>query len=340
MDMFSIGCVLAEIFSDQVLFDLSGLLYYKENKLDRVEHSLKRISNNSIRELITNLTSLDPNKRKSCDQVLSELKGILFPNYFDKLYSLISTLVHLSPDGKINYISREIEIYLQMILNENPEGVSILLTAITSSIRSLTHLYCKLKAQRLIVYLVKTNPNTASMSPFITDRLVPYIAYNFLNTDHRVRGEAVLSITELLERVTQLATSDNNIFTDYLLEMLIKHILTDKSTYVRLCLTRCIGRLCKVALNFLNQSCDHNYEMELNLLQDYFITLVSNILTDPVNCVRRTLLSSPQNCANLCSFFGRQKTSEILLGHIITFLNDKVINIPITYLIRFLFLFF
>ncbi|CAG2109793.1 unnamed protein product, partial [Medioppia subpectinata] len=41
------------------------------------------------------------------------------------------------------------------------------------------------------------------------------------------------------------------------------------------------------------------------------------------NCVRRTLLLTPHSCANLCVFFGRQKTNEVILSHIITFLNDK-----------------
>lgn len=322
MDMFSLGCLLAEIFSDRVLFDLSGLLHYKDGKTSNLSSLLKQIENETVRQLVTNLTSLNPNSRKSCDQVLAEQKGKLFPTYFDKLYVLMRTLVRLPPDAKILYLYQELELYLPMILGENSQGVLILLTMVTSSLRALKHVYCKIEAQRLICQLVASAPSL--LSPFITDRLIPYLSSCLLDVDHRVRGEAILSMTQLLENVVRPPTSDNNLFTDYLLELLVKDVAGDKSTYVRLCLARCIGRLSQQALHFLNQSVDHNYDEELTLLHTYFQNLVSQLLTDSNNCVRRTLLMTPQNCTHLCTFFGRQKTNEVILSHIITFLNDKV----------------
>lgn len=322
MDMFSIGCTLAEIFSDNVLFDLSGLLHYKDGKTTNLASRLKQIDNETVRELVANLTSLTPTSRKSCEQVLTEQRGNLFPSYFDKLYLLMRTLVRLPPDAKILYLSQELEQYLSLILEENPRGVLLLLTMITSSLRSLKHIYCKIEAQRLICRLVASAP--ASLSPFVTDRLIPYLASCLQDGDHRVRGESVLSMTQLLEQVVRPPTSDNNLFTDYLLEILVKEVASDKSTYVRLCLARCIGQLSQLALHFLNLSVDQNYDEELNLLHNYFQNLVSQLLTDSNNCVRRTLLMTPQNCSHLCTFFGQQKTNEVIVSHIITFLNDKV----------------
>ena len=101
-------------------------------------------------------------------------------------------------------------------------------------------------------------------------------------------------------------------------------MVSDRSVYVRLTLAANISRLSKVALNFLSQSCDENYDEELSLLHDSFQMIVSQLLTDSNNCVRRTLLMTPNSCANLCVFFGRHKTNEVILSHIITFLNDKV----------------
>lgn len=99
---------------------------------------------------------------------------------------------------------------------------------------------------------------------------------------------------------------------------------SEKSTYVRLCMAKNVARLSKIALNFLNQYYDHNYDEELQLLHRYFQNLVSTLITDSNNCVRRMLLLTPESCAQLCTFFGRQKTNEVILSHIITFLNDKV----------------
>jgi phosphoinositide-3-kinase regulatory subunit 4 len=44
------------------------------------------------------------------------------------------------------------------------------------------------------------------------------------------------------------------------------------------------------------------------------------LLADPESSVKRALLT---NITCLCVFFGRQKANDILLSHMITYLNDK-----------------
>ena len=45
------------------------------------------------------------------------------------------------------------------------------------------------------------------------------------------------------------------------------------------------------------------------------------LLSDPENIVKQTLLEN--GITQLCVFFGRQKANDVLLSHMITFLNDK-----------------
>ena len=47
----------------------------------------------------------------------------------------------------------------------------------------------------------------------------------------------------------------------------------------------------------------------------------SRFLTDSENIVRRSLVEN--GLARLCVFFGRQKANDVVLSHLITFLNDK-----------------
>ncbi|KAI2805289.1 phosphoinositide-3-kinase, regulatory subunit 4 [Blomia tropicalis] len=332
MDMFSIGCVLVEIFSDNFMFDYSSLLLYKENRLDQtqLENKLSKIDSPIIRDLAQNLISLEPGNRTTCSQALNNLKGIIFPTYFGKLYNIMRTLIRLSPDSKILYLIQELPNYLPAILSENPNGVLIILLTITSSLRSLTHVHCKIQAQRLIVELVRSS--TQTLSPYIIDRLIPYLAHSLTNdSDHRVRAEAICSLTDLLEQVAFIQASDSNIFTDFLMEILIKSLESEKSVFVRLRMAQNIGRLSAVAFNFLNQSCDQNYDEELALLHQDFAQLVVQLLTDVNNCVRRTLLLTPRNCSHLCTFFGRQKTTDVILPHIFTFLNHKNFQLRLSF---------
>src|SRR5699024_9527061 len=112
-----------------------------------------------------------------------------------------------------------------------------------STLRSLTHVHCKIEAQRLIVHLV-SSAGSSTLSPYITDRLVPYFAWALAHeSDHRVRGEAIISLTRLLAEVQVIPGSDSNIFTDYLLEILIRSLEAEKSTYVRLCMASNVGQL-------------------------------------------------------------------------------------------------
>ena len=48
---------------------------------------------------------------------------------------------------------------------------------------------------------------------------------------------------------------------------------------------------------------------------------VSMLLTDSQNLVKQTLMQNGMN--KLCVFFGKHKANDVILSHVITFLNDK-----------------
>ena len=65
MDIFSLGCVLAEIFLDgQCLFTLPELLSYKRQDL-KTPAKLSEIKNELIKEMISSMISFLPENRKS-----------------------------------------------------------------------------------------------------------------------------------------------------------------------------------------------------------------------------------------------------------------------------------
>lgn len=76
------------------------------------------------------------------------------------------------------------------------------------------------------------------------------------------------------------------------------------------------------SLTFSCSSFQASYDMELQALHEMIQQKVVTLLSDPVNIVKRTLLET--GITRLCVFFGRQKASDVLLSHMITFLNDKV----------------
>jgi len=61
-----------------------------------------------------------------------------------------------------------------------------------------------------------------------------------------------------------------------------------------------------------------------NAIQEHLITL----LVDPSSVVKRAIL---HDVSSMCIFLGRQRTNDVLLSHMITYLNDR------DWLIRFAF---
>ncbi|KAF2816190.1 uncharacterized protein BDZ99DRAFT_542462 [Mytilinidion resinicola] len=83
MDIFSVGCVIAELFLEAPIFDLSQLFQYRQDQYDPKRVHFSKITDSSIRDLVVHMTQLEPNSRMSAEDYLNwmkELRG--FPDYF------------------------------------------------------------------------------------------------------------------------------------------------------------------------------------------------------------------------------------------------------------------
>lgn len=90
-----------------------------------------------------------------------------------------------------------------------------------------------------------------------------------------------------------------------------------------------IADIAETALYFLDQTQLNaaqelptiRYETELSALHEMLHQTVSHLLTDPQPIVKQTVIEC--GITKLCVFFGRQKANDLILSHMITFLNDK-----------------
>lgn len=95
MDVFSAGCVIAELFLEAPIFSLSQLYMYRRGEYDPVISHLSRIPDKDLREMIAHMIQLDPQKRYSAEQYLEFWKGKVFPEYF---YSFLHQYMELITD--------------------------------------------------------------------------------------------------------------------------------------------------------------------------------------------------------------------------------------------------
>jgi phosphoinositide-3-kinase regulatory subunit 4 len=96
MDIFSLGCVLAELFTEAPTFTLSQLFKYRKKEYDPAFALLNKIDDIHIRSLISSMIRLDPGERWHAQDYLDEYKGKAFPLYF---YQHLHTLTQEITDS-------------------------------------------------------------------------------------------------------------------------------------------------------------------------------------------------------------------------------------------------
>ena len=82
MDIFSVGCVIAELFLEAPIFSLSQLFKYRQGEYNPEHSHLSKIQDPHVRELIMHMIQVDPNSRMSAEDYLTHWRGKVFPDYF------------------------------------------------------------------------------------------------------------------------------------------------------------------------------------------------------------------------------------------------------------------
>lgn len=347
MDIFSAGCVIAELFNEgNRLFDLSELLSYRNGVYDPTA-TLSNIEDANIRELVGQMISKDAKSRLSAAEFMKKYRGVIFPEQFytflKNYMSKFSMLPVLTADEKIGRIKRDIGQILQELLvktdaSEEDTSVKegclvIIVSLLTSCIRSCKYCVSKLTVLELLLKIAHHVSDD-----IILERLLPYILFLVNDPLPQVRAQALKILTQCLQLVRSMPRSDANIFPEYILPSL-SWLTQDQEVIVRIAYAENIASLAETALKFLemaqldfaNQENDEDndapiqyqgsYDTELQALHELIQRKVVTLLSDPENIVKQTLLEN--GITQLCVFFGRQKANDVLLSHMITFLNDK-----------------
>ncbi|XP_011497042.1 PREDICTED: phosphoinositide 3-kinase regulatory subunit 4 [Ceratosolen solmsi marchali] len=205
------------------------------------------------------------------------------------------------------------------------EGLVIITQLVTSCIRGLHHSQSKLQSLEILLELADN-----TFEETILDRILPFIFHLVHDPSPRVRVSAIHTLTKCLYLVKTIPPSDINIFPEYIFPGLA-HLTQDEAVIVRASYAENIAHLAHIALQYLEKShvstienkeiLRSSYDIELQTLHEMVQQSVSMLLTDQQNLVKQTLMENGIN--KLCVFFGKQKANDVLLSHIITFLNDK-----------------
>nr|GLL20620.1 phosphoinositide 3-kinase regulatory subunit 4-like [Ipomoea trifida] len=124
MDIFAVGCVIAELFLEgQPLFELSQLLAYRRGQYDP-NQLLEKIPDSGIRKMILHMIQLDPESRCSAESYLQSYAGVVFPSYFSPfLHNFYCLLNPLNSDARVLICQTSFQEILKQMSN-GPDGES------------------------------------------------------------------------------------------------------------------------------------------------------------------------------------------------------------------------
>nr|XP_048694690.1 phosphoinositide 3-kinase regulatory subunit 4 isoform X2 [Caretta caretta] len=270
MDIFSAGCVIAELFTEGVpLFDLSQLLAYR-NGLFSPDQVLNKIEDRSIRELVTQMIHCEPDKRLGADDYLKQQRNNAFPEIFytflQPYMAQFAKETFLSADERILVIRKDLDNIIHNLCGHDrtekaegetkENGLVVLVSVITSCLQTLKYCDSKLAALELILHLA---PRLSV--EILLDRIMPYLLHFSNDSVPRVRAEAVRTLTKVLALVKEVPRNDINIYPEYILPG-IAHLAQDEATIVRLAYAENIALLAETALRFLELVQLKNLNME------------------------------------------------------------------------------
>lgn len=215
----------------------------------------------------------------------------------------------------------------------------IILSPLLSNLRNALRPTSKLHALELLLHVsARSLTDEAKL-----DRVLPYIVALYDDANANVRAAAVRASIQLLLLVHEINPANESVCPEYCFPNL-RRMATDSSVAVRIAYAACFSDLVNTAQRFLQQSqalrasgafaADRDILDELDARSDegghfdvqyqdikaFAQEQATQLLTDSSPSVKRVLLA---RLAPLCRLFGMATTNDVLLSHMITYLNDR-----------------
>ena len=345
-DVFSLGCVIAELFGKTVTptFSYAEMLRYrKERAAFPLEAKLQEIAEPEVREMVRSMLSLDPSMRLSAADYLESRTPSIFPAYFSEfLHQFMAKLLRTSHDEKISIVSAAQDELISKLAGMESEpsesGLIVIVNVVTSSLPHLTTPWIKVEALRLLgKFAAHVDDDTR------LQRLLPHILSVASDESTVVRAACITAATAVLEPVVEVPAMDIFLFPEYILPA-FHNFPDDEDTGVRIAHANCIGSLANAAHTFhrarwdliAQKNAEHaaedhgdaeseededeeNEHEEMEKMRDDFKRNILSVLIDTNPAVRRAGL---HGILRLGTFFG-EKLADELLPHIIANLNEK-----------------
>ncbi|KAK1092871.1 Serine/threonine-protein kinase [Friedmanniomyces endolithicus] len=291
MDIFSMGCVLAELFTETPTFTLSQLFRYRRGEYDPTVSLLNKVDDVHMRSLISSMIRLDPGERWHASDYLDEYKSKAFPLYFyQHLHVLMQELTDPTSGRKqtLNKVYDDFEMLavslnygdilsptpqhpvrpartlfpLQVDLPNNRHAANSMLAATgdNGTFILLNVVTASLRSAGRAYSKIRACELLLAFAERLPDeakmdRILPYIMPLLDDSESMVLVAALRSLTQLLALVTVVSPVNSFLFTQYIFPRLQAFVKTNgfkNNSIVRETYAACLASLAETASRFLD----------------------------------------------------------------------------------------
>ncbi|KAG5419725.1 VPS15 [Candida metapsilosis] len=298
MDLFSLGCVIAEMWCDgEPVFTLSQLFKYMKNEY---EPDFSNIQNPHIVKLIWKLLKVNPSERTSARELLQEFRGVCFPEFFYTfLYEFMENINHqekfisesktdhMTPsDLKINHIYNNFAKISQafgFVYKEQQHSSSVL--PMKMNLPSMPHNY-RIQSKKYI-----GDSNGSEVSLIIINLITSLLKTVKLPESKRKCCLLILALSEQINDESKLDRSLPYLCSilDEFIEHSVYHSLDHASAKV-VCLAL-------NAITTLMLSCSYITPTNILVFPEYLLTKINNLLLLKIDSGSQRLINS---CVAVC----------------------------------------
>lgn len=316
MDIFSLGCVIAEIWQDgQYLFTLADLLTYRKTK---VLSRLSEIKLEPLNSMLNSMLSHNPSDRKSINHYLAFFSTYILPYGIADIYPIVKTITlkysSFTPYSRILWIEQKIQSI------QNNEAFLILAECITSDIRFVQTPGNMVFALNFLADLAENLADDSKLH-----RILPFFLSILQNKNEKskVKVTCIQCIIQILDNTNITNDRDGHLFSEYIWTTLCL-LANDESEYVKSELARSLHLIARIGIRFFKASLEFsekqkNFEQEFEKFTDKFVRIFKAlIVAKPESQVHTDLLS---NFAEISEYLDKRSVLNNMIPIILSWLN-------------------
>ncbi|KAI9223102.1 hypothetical protein BC828DRAFT_287759 [Blastocladiella britannica] len=355
MDVYALGCVLAELFLDDdaaVVLDLSKALAYGAGDVSVMRDTLAAIEDVPMRTAIEAMVALDPSARPSAASLCNPALGLFPTSFFTHMAPLArgylacgtnawpaaaSSIPPPPPAPGMAGSWTLSDLRIQFIARSHtadpspPELAVLIVQLVTSSLRSVSLPSALVVAINSLATLAANMSDTQRL-----DRAVPFVVWVLQHVhEASARRAAISALASMVTPVQEIIVEDIRLFHDMLLPLFEQIVFHEPSVLVRAEFASRISEFADACNRFwvlgkelLEKDSEYQESSFAYLSTDVFLAdmqlafrrFLQRLLSDPEVPVRRAVL---KGMPGLCRFIGAQFTSDEVLGHLVSLLDVK-----------------